>query len=155
MSDDDAKSLGQFENEQRARLDSLRSQLYRESAAFRDYLDVEAALRVIEQNKSGSSSRSARRGTRTQTSAFIAATTEIMSAQGWLPIPVSELHESLKAHGIEISQRNLSSRLSSSDQFISLGAQGWVLGEEYRPDGTQSVDSSDEASSQRGYIDLL
>ena len=125
MGDND-KSLAQFEAELRGRLAALRSRVHRESATFQEYLDVEAALRVIDRSGT-SASRLGKRG-RTRTTEFVTATRKIMEEHG-RPIPVGELRSALQDQGIEIALRNLSSRLSTNEMFAPQNGEGWVLAE--------------------------
>ncbi|MDE0040024.1 MAG: hypothetical protein OXU77_21075 [Gammaproteobacteria bacterium] len=49
------------------------------------------------------------------------------------PVKLGQIHAALVDHGVVMDIRNLSSRLSASGLFYSVGREGWAVSESRRP----------------------
>ena len=123
------QSISEFLEFARRQMEILAAQLRKESSKFQEYLDWEATVRSIEWGTaSGGSSPPA---FRSSPSAEIYEACVAVMEQHSGPVATRDLLHELESRGIRISGsqpvRNLSSKLSSSPRFLSLGPQGWVL----------------------------
>lgn len=137
-----ADSVDDLLSHLRSRLERLHGQLMSDPR-FREYVELETAIRVNEKTVAASSRQSRSRQKRSSDSPVLKAIMTIMMERGD-PIPVRDLYQELLFRGIEVSGadpvRNLSSKLNYNEQFKSLGALGWVLNQPPE-DETDSVSS--------------
>lgn len=123
------QSIAEFLEFARRQRDALAAQLRKETTKFQKYLDWDTTVNSIEQGMAtGNSSSSAFRSSPAQE--VEDACVEVM--REWMnPIPIRILLDTIVERGVQISGtqpvRNLSSKLSNSPKFRSLGPQGWVL----------------------------
>lgn len=102
--------------------EALSERLHQETPTFAEYLDVETTLRMTEQHRDQVAQQQRRPG------AWLAIAKQLMANVPG-PTPLVAIHDALAREGLDINIRNLSSRLSNSNEFRAVDRDGWVLTE--------------------------